>query len=263
MDYYTLLGIPMDATQDQIKAAYRKAIKIWHPDLNRNNISTASLMAAQLNEAYRVLMDPNERAIYNSKLMESRKKVVFEERKVYRNVRTEYSDEDSNNISRIKEVERIEAWKERFFIYISKHQWAAQVYSNTGDRVKNKIISGSSNLQDIFGLYLKLEEAKIRMGLSSAYFNLDVIRGYSNMEKEKIDVAFKTISSLEIILQIYIRFRSGLIKESQISTEEQYTWKKFNMVHKYLLKRPKDLFGAIQKFKIEDQDWEIALNLIR
>ncbi|MFZ8856718.1 MAG: DnaJ domain-containing protein, partial [Candidatus Caldarchaeales archaeon] len=33
-DYYAILGVPRDATQEQIKEAYRRLVKIYHPDRN-------------------------------------------------------------------------------------------------------------------------------------------------------------------------------------------------------------------------------------
>jgi len=62
-DYYAILGVPRDATQEQIKEAYRRLVKIYHPD--RNPFPEAEEMFKLINEAYHVLSDPAKRAEYN------------------------------------------------------------------------------------------------------------------------------------------------------------------------------------------------------
>ena len=62
-DYYVILGVPRDATQEQIKEAYRRLVKIYHPD--RNPSPEAEEMFKLINEAYQVLSDPARRAGYD------------------------------------------------------------------------------------------------------------------------------------------------------------------------------------------------------
>jgi uncharacterized membrane protein/DnaJ-domain-containing protein 1 len=62
-DYYAILGVPRDATQEQIKEAYRRLVKIYHPD--RNPSPEAEEMFKLINEAYQVLSDPARRAGYD------------------------------------------------------------------------------------------------------------------------------------------------------------------------------------------------------
>lgn len=63
-DYYETLGIPRDASAEQIKKAYRKLAMEHHPDRNRGS-EEASERFKQLSEAYEVLRDPNRRARYD------------------------------------------------------------------------------------------------------------------------------------------------------------------------------------------------------
>jgi curved DNA-binding protein len=64
IDYYKILGVNKDATQDQIKAAYRKLARKHHPDLNPND-KEANKRFQQLNEANEVLSDPDKRKKYD------------------------------------------------------------------------------------------------------------------------------------------------------------------------------------------------------
>lgn len=67
-DYYKVLGVPNDADERQIKAAWRKMTKIHHPDKSiKNGISKedAEKKMASINEAYEVLSDPELRARFD------------------------------------------------------------------------------------------------------------------------------------------------------------------------------------------------------
>ena len=62
-DYYTLLGVPPDATAAQIKSAYRKLAKQYHPDINDS--SDAAEKFREITEAYDTLTDPGRRRRYD------------------------------------------------------------------------------------------------------------------------------------------------------------------------------------------------------
>ena len=63
-DYYEVLGIKRDASQDQIKQAYRKLARKFHPDLNPGDKSAEEKFKG-LQEAYDVLSDPENRKLYD------------------------------------------------------------------------------------------------------------------------------------------------------------------------------------------------------
>jgi DnaJ-class molecular chaperone len=64
MDYYEILGVPQDATQQQIKEAYRKLAFQYHPDRNKGNPESTARMKS-VNEAYAVLSNPSKRRNYD------------------------------------------------------------------------------------------------------------------------------------------------------------------------------------------------------
>ncbi|KAJ6255922.1 hypothetical protein Dda_9381 [Drechslerella dactyloides] len=65
-DFYTLLGVERTADQDEIKKAYRRKALELHPDKNVNNAEAATQLFSEVQAAYEVLSDPQERAWYDS-----------------------------------------------------------------------------------------------------------------------------------------------------------------------------------------------------
>ena len=62
-DYYATLGVPRDASDNDIKKAYRRLAMEFHPD--RNNSSEAEARFKEISEAYQVLTDANKRAHFD------------------------------------------------------------------------------------------------------------------------------------------------------------------------------------------------------
>lgn len=69
LDYYKLLGIASNASAAEIKKAYRRLARLYHPDVNT---LTRDEQIKRLNEAYEILSNTRRRAIYDKLLRQAR-----------------------------------------------------------------------------------------------------------------------------------------------------------------------------------------------
>lgn len=65
VDYYKILQVDKNATDDELKKAYRKLAMKWHPDKNPTNKKQAEAKFKEISEAYEVLSDSQKRAVYD------------------------------------------------------------------------------------------------------------------------------------------------------------------------------------------------------
>jgi curved DNA-binding protein CbpA len=80
IDYYKILEIEINASPEEIRAAFRKQAIRWHPDKNPGNDTTIKMQV--LNEAYLILKDPEARKLYDIEYIKFKKiktKVEFKE----------------------------------------------------------------------------------------------------------------------------------------------------------------------------------------
>ena len=78
MTHYDILGVPHNATFEQIKKGYREQVRFFHPDVFDGSKEVAKLKTQQLNEAYEILSNPDKRAAYDSTIIGAGKKVKEE-----------------------------------------------------------------------------------------------------------------------------------------------------------------------------------------
>ena len=65
-DYYEVLGVPKNAAPDDIKSAYRRLARQYHPDVNKDNPKAAEEKFKEISEAYEVLADEEKRRRYDA-----------------------------------------------------------------------------------------------------------------------------------------------------------------------------------------------------
>ena len=65
MDYYKILGVEKNTSENELKKAYRKLAVKWHPDKNPNNKDEAEKKFKEISEAYDTLKDKSKREMYD------------------------------------------------------------------------------------------------------------------------------------------------------------------------------------------------------
>ena len=76
-NYWSLLGVSPDCEPSELKSAFRKEARKWHPDLNKNNINAEERFKL-INEAYAILSDPKKRIEWEKK--HNKNKDIFDNR---------------------------------------------------------------------------------------------------------------------------------------------------------------------------------------
>ena len=64
-DLYATLEVSRSANQDEIRASYKRLVKVWHPDKNLDDLEQATARFKQIQLAFQVLSDSNQRALYD------------------------------------------------------------------------------------------------------------------------------------------------------------------------------------------------------
>ena len=96
IDYYSVLGIPKTASDEDIKKAYRKLARKHHPDLNPND-AEANKKFQQINEANEVLSDPEKRKKYDQYGKDWQHADQFEQAKQQQQSRRQYTQSDAGD----------------------------------------------------------------------------------------------------------------------------------------------------------------------
>ncbi len=113
MNHYEILEISATATPGQIKSAYRKLVKQYHPDINPDPIAASKMIL--INEAYEILSDPTTRNLYDLFLQGVPVKTVINETTPEQKYRAEYI---RNRIRKQRvRMEQQFRYKQRFYRY--------------------------------------------------------------------------------------------------------------------------------------------------
>ena len=90
-DYYKILGVEKTAAEKDVKSAYRKLARKWHPDANPDNPKAAEEKFKDIQEAYEVLGDPEKRKKYDVLGMDWQRAAQQAEQQ--RSYRSQYGDD--------------------------------------------------------------------------------------------------------------------------------------------------------------------------
>ena len=64
-DFYHTLEVPRSATLEEVRRSYKRLVKVWHPDKNPDNLEEATSKFKEIQIAFQVLSDNNQRAVYD------------------------------------------------------------------------------------------------------------------------------------------------------------------------------------------------------
>ena len=106
MNYYELLGVKEIASKDEIKDAYKKLMKKWHPDINKDK--DAVNMSRKINEAKDVLLDEERRKDYDIYLKEKTKEDY--NRYTQRKTNEKASNNNTHNDKHVTKWEYLNDW---------------------------------------------------------------------------------------------------------------------------------------------------------
>ena len=255
IDYYKLLEVSTNASDEEIKKAYYRMIKRWHPDVNESDKNLAEIMARQINEAYEILGDSGKRAEYNLKIsVKIGVTSTIYHQNNFKNSVSSGKKEKTQNQKNDKNRERVLRWAQNFSRYIEIHPWSRKVYDDLSGEMKLKFISGDLTMEDVVEIYGNLAIEKSNMGLKSNYYSPKTIKGI--MEKyNSPDIALRTISMMEVLMQVYIRINYGLIRAESKNDGKYAIIKKILILHQFLEKNPDKFFTGIKKVYITKEDW--------
>ena len=64
-DFYLTLEVPRGANSEEVRSSYKRLVKVWHPDKNPGNLEEATTKFKEIQLAFQVLSDKNQRAVYD------------------------------------------------------------------------------------------------------------------------------------------------------------------------------------------------------
>ena len=178
MNYYEILEIKENASEEVIKAAYKALAKKYHPDSFKGSNSEREKSMAQINEAYRVLSDEAERKIYDQKIKFQNEKSQQEE------CNGDYTTKD---------------YEEENFTYSQTEQWDENESSedlNSSQSIQNEQNEGGSwlgRLVKVVGREIVHTIQKNNREIENAYFDGIKMDDYLLVRRFKQSSGYKRV----------------------------------------------------------------------
>jgi DnaJ-class molecular chaperone len=134
-DYYEVLGVAKSASEKDVKSAYRKLARKWHPDANPTNVKAAEEKFKEIAEAYEVLGDPEKRKKYDA--LGADWKRVSEQAAAQRRYREQSGGEESFNFG--EGGSGFSDFFDSFFAGIGRRQSATPSFARRGRDLETSI----------------------------------------------------------------------------------------------------------------------------
>ena len=201
MNYYQILGLPQDATTDQIKQRYKILIKTFHPDLYDGDKTYANEKTKEITEAYKILVNPQTRNDYDMLLYNE----VLESNSNYEYNYTNNHSENINEFNNYKDdkffKQTTQKYKHTFFDFVDN------TYDNFTTKSIDFILKANSKIKILFAIsiflflviffllqirklqesYLQNQQDKINNSYNSQYdsYNLEIPQSILNAITEE------------------------------------------------------------------------------
>ena len=137
MNYYEVLGVSESAGDEQIKQAYRRQAKKYHPDLNPDNPAAEAKFKAVV-EAYETLSDTEKRKAYDAK--RNKKKVYGGQ-----------AEKDTGNVPGM-DIGKFTKDMERYFGFSFQEKQTGRQSGNVGSNKKNPL-----DMTDMFEAFMNIK----------------------------------------------------------------------------------------------------------
>ena len=131
-NYWSLLGVSPECDSDELKSAFRREARKWHPDLNKNDVNAEERFKL-INEAYAILSDPKKRGEWekqnsiNKDIFENRFPSYEEYLEVVLGIRTNLNNE-VNEVNEVDEVDEVDEVGDR---YSERSEYEYENYDRT------------------------------------------------------------------------------------------------------------------------------------
>ncbi|AFY58035.1 DnaJ-class molecular chaperone with C-terminal Zn finger domain [Rivularia sp. PCC 7116] len=128
-NHYEILNVDRNASQAEIKQAYRRLVKLFHPDVNQKKEDKEQII--RINAAYEVLGDIKSRQSYDRQLHYS-----FEKNKKKRNERTQTAQQQYNKRRKTRRNadEQVEEWLR--FVYQPVNRFVSDILNSWEDQIE-------------------------------------------------------------------------------------------------------------------------------
>ena len=190
-NFYQIIGVEVDATDEEIRKSYLSKIKQFHPDTYNGNREDAERITAQINEAYSTLKDSQKRQVYDQKNGFDIIKKQKAERAEYDRRRAEYlkQKQEQKNKKRQEKLQR-KAEKERQKEQKIKEKAEKNGFKNESqtseNKAKNETVADQTKTED------KVESKKVE---SNFFENSETTHSDNFFENSETHTDDKTFES--------------------------------------------------------------------